>query len=390
MTHPLRSASLALALLAGVGCASVPDMESRLRTLQFHPNMYVVQAGDTLESIAYRYRLSPAELASLNPGLSSRPVPGLRINVRPGTRLAAAVRGRTGGEGHAASGPATPYVPSPEPVRPAVPPAPRTVVVTPVERAPTPRPSLGDEALLAGTGRRAAEPETASLWPELPGGRPAPRDDRATGGYAAAEYPPRESAATGYPAPDGPAPDYPASGYPAPDYPAPDYPAPDRPAADHPREEIVPDDLDVALGPDPATEPEMRATFGAAPAADGWSWPVDGAVARGFAPERPNGQGVDIAGVPGQDVRAALGGTVVYSGRDLSGGGNLVILRHDDALMTTYSHADRLFVTEDDVVSAGDAIASLGWNEDRESVLRFEVRRDGEPLDPLGFLPPAR
>ena len=89
-------------------------------------------------------------------------------------------------------------------------------------------------------------------------------------------------------------------------------------------------------------------------------------------------------------MRAAAPGTVVYSGRDLSGGGNLVILRHDGDLMTTYSHADKLFVTEDDAVRAGDAIASLGWNEARESVLRFEVRRDGQPLDPLGFVAERR
>jgi len=55
--------------------------------------------------------------------------------------------------------------------------------------------------------------------------------------------------------------------------------------------------------------------------------------------------------------------------------------------MTTYSHADKLYVAEDDVVAVGDPIASLGWNEDRESVLRFEVRKDGNPMDPVKFLP---
>ncbi|MCL4158161.1 UNVERIFIED_CONTAM: hypothetical protein GTU68_019774, partial [Idotea baltica] len=52
-----------------------------------------------------------------------------------------------------------------------------------------------------------------------------------------------------------------------------------------------------------------------------------------------------------------MAGTVVYSGRDLSGGGNLIIVRHNDELMTTYSHADQLFVAEDDQVVAGDPIA---------------------------------
>ena len=83
-----------------------------------------------------------------------------------------------------------------------------------------------------------------------------------------------------------------------------------------------------------------------------------------------------------------MSGTVVYSGRDLSdSGGNLIIVRHPNNLMTTYSHADQLFVAEDDQVAAGDPIASLGWNANRESVLRFEVREDGNPLDPMQFLP---
>ena len=153
-------------------------------------------------------------------------------------------------------------------------------------------------------------------------------------------------------------------------------------ASGWPREEIVPDDLDIT--PEDARaalDEELQRYVGR------WTWPTDGALARRFAPGQANGQGVDIAGVPGQDVRAALGGTVVYAGRDLNDEGNLVIVRHDDELMTTYSHADRLFVAEDDEVLAGDPIASLGWNDRRESVLRFEVRRDGEPLDPMVFLP---
>ena len=147
----------------------------------------------------------------------------------------------------------------------------------------------------------------------------------------------------------------------------------------------MPDDLDGYV-PSVAADGGAATTSAGASSADGWVWPTAGAVARGYAPERVGGQGIDIAGVPGQDVRAAAGGTVVYSGRDLSGGGNLVILRHAGDLMTTYSHADKLFVTEDDEVRAGDPIASLGWNVERESVLRFEVRRDGEPLDPLSFV----
>jgi len=159
-----------------------------------------------------------------------------------------------------------------------------------------------------------------------------------------------------------------------------------------PFEEVIEDDLpaieQLAVNQgNAAFAPAESAQVFSQSIAGAWVWPTRGEVARGFEPSRIGGQGVDIAGVPGQDVRAAKSGKVVYSGRDLSGGGNLVIVQHDKNLMTTYSHADKLFVAEDDLVEAGDPIASLGWNSKRESVLRFEVRRDGKPLNPMNFLP---
>ena len=332
MTHPLTTA-LALALLvAAGGCASVPEVESRLKTIQFHPNMYVVQAGDTLESIAYRYLLSPAEIVAMNPGADGPLAPGLRINVRPGTELPETVRaraGRWGPEDDVVEVPAAWAADagawSADAGRTREPSLSRApVVVSPVSTPRVAAPRVTDEVLLADDAPAyvpAGGSTSSSVWSDTP-------------------------AASGWP-----------------------------------REEIVPDDLDIA--PEDARaalDEELQHYVGR------WTWPTDGALARRFAPERANGQGVDIAGVPGQDVRAALGGTVVYAGRDLNDEGNLVIVRHDDELMTTYSHADRLFVAEDDEVLAGDPIASLGWNDRRESVLRFEVRRDGEPLDPMVFL----
>jgi len=325
MKPPFKTGCLLLlSLAAGIGCSSVPEVESRLSTLQFHTNMYVVQAGDTLESIAYRYRLSTGDIVRLNPGIGSRPPPGLRINVRPGTELAEAVRTRAGWHRSAGSAALVPASARAEPLAVSSNAA-RTsvaapVVVSPVSTRYAPSASVADDMMTARADVDRHLDERDGLL-DAPG---------------------------------------------------------------YPREAIVPDDL--VIEPDDtraALDEELQRYVGR------WTWPTDGAVARGFAPEQPNGQGVDIAGVPGQDVRAALDGRIVYSGRDLSGGGNLVIVRHDDDLMTTYSHTDSLYVAEDDEVLAGDPIASLGWNGDRESVLRFEVRRDGEPLDPMAFLPVA-
>lgn len=348
---------LCVIVLLVSGCASMPDVESRLRGLQFHANMYVAQAGDSLESIAYRYGLSPAELAALNPGVNSRVYPGLRMNVRPGTDLPQAVRSRQAEQWNEPTRVAAVEQSMEQSAYDAAGRTPQqAVIVSPAPaRAQAPRPQSTQSSLQPRSTLAAVDPEPRPRWRPEPLVPVNPFD----GGELAVES--NADARLARADPDV-----------------------WRQETSWPKEEIVPDDFDEL----PAARTSRETMDGElARYVGSWSWPTDGAIARGFAPERAGGQGVDIAGVPGQDVRAALDGTVIYSGRDLSGGGNLVIVRHDDDLMTTYSHTDELFVAEDDRVRAGDPIASLGWNAERESVLRFEVRRDGSPLDPLDYLP---
>ena len=346
---------LLLALLLGA-CTTVPNVEDRLSQLRFYPNMYVVQAGDTLETIAFRYELDPAELASLNPGSGDDLRPGMRINVKPGTTLPDEVRAAARvarGPARLSSGPAAEARAS-------------VGTQTPTYSQPVQRQATATQA----------EPR-----PEM---QPVPQ--------ATTQAVPRAVAPAQ--APVVIAQSDPASQAPVPQPAQPPTVIVEQASFDPvtggaPNEQVVPDDLDGYV-PQPSADTSAALTSEGASTVGGWVWPTDGAVARGYTPGTIGGQGIDIAGVPGQDVRAASAGTVVYSGRDLSGGGNLVILRHEGDLMTTYSHTDRLFVTEDDRVRAGDPIASLGTNADSESVLRFEVRRDGAPLDPLSFVSERR
>ena len=98
--------------------------------------------------------------------------------------------------------------------------------------------------------------------------------------------------------------------------------------------------------------------------------------------------GIDIARTKGatcQSQQAA--GIVVYAGSGVRGYGNLILLKHNDEFLSAYAHNDSLNVSENDVVEAGEVIATMG-NSDAESVrLHFEVRRDGQPQDPMEFLP---
>lgn len=334
----LSRIGLLASVLMMTACASVPEVESRLQSLQLHSNMYVVQAGETVESIAYRYQLTPSELEALNPGLSSSISAGLRINVKPGTMLSNDVRTRAA------------YAPAAQP---------RIVDRSQATNIPGSQQTIVENAVVVSPTR--ANPEIVhrqpvetivedTLGPVVKGVSPQPP----AGTRVIEEIPATSWSSAPVVVDDG-----------------------------RFREEVIPDDLDY----EPVAQSRATMNQELQQYVGEWAWPTEGQVAREFAPQEVGGQGVDIAGVPGQDIRAAMAGTVVYSGRDLSGGGNLIIVRHNDSLMTTYSHADQLFVAEDDQVVAGDPIASLGWNANRESVLRFEVRKDGNPLDPMKFLP---
>jgi len=118
-----------------------------------------------------------------------------------------------------------------------------------------------------------------------------------------------------------------------------------------------------------------------------WRWPTAGRVVRAFD-ARATRKGVLIAGEAGQPVRAAAAGEVVYSGNGLIGYGELIIVKHSERMLSAYAHNRERLVGEGESVAAGQMIARMGRNERDDTVLHFEIRRDGRPEDPAGFLPP--
>lgn len=96
--------------------------------------------------------------------------------------------------------------------------------------------------------------------------------------------------------------------------------------------------------------------------------------------------GVDIATSEGTDIRAAAGGTVTFAGE--SGGyGNLVKISHGSGITTYYGHCSAIYVSEGDVVNAGDVIAAVGSTGNSTGPhLHFEVVKDGVELDPQNYL----
>jgi lipoprotein NlpD len=120
-----------------------------------------------------------------------------------------------------------------------------------------------------------------------------------------------------------------------------------------------------------------------------WRWPAQGAYRR--ASDAKSGSlGLDIAGARGSPVVAAADGRVVYSGTGIAHYGNLLIIKHDERYLSAYAHNERLLVGEGDMVKAGQTVAEMGSSGTGTDAvkLHFEIRLDGEPVDPLRYLPP--
>ena len=73
-------------------------------------------------------------------------------------------------------------------------------------------------------------------------------------------------------------------------------------------------------------------------------------------------------------------GKVVVSGPDIPGYGNLVMISHPDGYLSLYAHCDKIFVEKGDEVIKGAMIAQLGNSEAAYPMLRFQLRKNGQPL----------
>ncbi|WP_375414944.1 peptidoglycan DD-metalloendopeptidase family protein [uncultured Bradyrhizobium sp.] len=118
-------------------------------------------------------------------------------------------------------------------------------------------------------------------------------------------------------------------------------------------------------------------------------WPVRGRVVTGYG-AKTNGKsndGINVAVPEGTPVKAAEDGVVAYSGNELKGYGNLVLVRHSNGYVTAYAHASELMVKRGETIKRGQIIAKSGQSGEVGSPqLHFEIRKGSSPVDPLQFL----
>ena len=348
----LMMSALALAI---AGCASqqggspqVRDLSQARQAVENSPQ-YTVKAGDTLYGIAWQHNLDYRQLAAINnidPPYQIRP--GQTIALREGAASASTASNQ-----------------------------------------PTTNTSSGAVA----TG---LSPQTASVAGDdqeldwlLPDESAIQRNQRLTAERNAAEQEADESSST-----------------PQPEVVAAAEPEPAEQPEPQPSSEPEQAEPEQAPAPQPEAEPEPQPEpqSEAAPATQSdsvdrssrtytpaenidWQWPADGNVVGAFGQGDSITAGIDIAGEKGQPVKAAGPGIVVYAGSGVRGYGNLILLKHNDQFLSAYAHNDSLRVSENDVVEAGEVIATMGDSDAENVRLHFEVRRDGQPQDPMDFLP---
>jgi len=123
------------------------------------------------------------------------------------------------------------------------------------------------------------------------------------------------------------------------------------------------------------------------PSSAGLIWPVSGPVTSPFGWRWGRmHEGIDIGVSYGTPIHAAASGTVIYCGWE-SGYGNLTVLDHGGNLATAYGHQSSIAVSCGQHVGQGDVIGYVGsTGHSTGPHLHFEVRVNGSPVDPMGYL----
>ncbi|MEW6644406.1 MAG: LysM peptidoglycan-binding domain-containing M23 family metallopeptidase [Pseudomonadota bacterium] len=139
----------------------------------------------------------------------------------------------------------------------------------------------------------------------------------------------------------------------------------------------------------PVAEAEPVKAADATSGLPSFRWPVRGRVITAYGAKNNGKQndGINVAVPEGTPIKAAEDGVVAYSGSELKGYGNLVLVRHSNGYVTAYAHASELMVKRGETIKRGQTIAKSGQTGEVGSPqLHFEIRKGSSPVDPLQFL----
>ena len=118
-------------------------------------------------------------------------------------------------------------------------------------------------------------------------------------------------------------------------------------------------------------------------------WPLRGKVIVSFGPRKGglHNDGINILARNGTSIQSTENGVVAYTGNQLQGFGNLILIKHSGGWMSAYAHSAIILVSRGDIVRRGQVIARVGrtGNVTRPQ-LHFELRRGGRAVNPVRYL----
>ena len=147
-----------------------------------------------------------------------------------------------------------------------------------------------------------------------------------------------------------------------------------------PAKQPTPTVTDTAVG-DTSAAPAVA--FSKAPGK--WNWPAQGKLTGKYSPAKGS-NGIQITGAAGSAIKATAAGDVVYVGEGLRGYGKLIIVKHSPRFLSAYAHNRDILVKEGQTIKSGQQIARMGNSGTQTTMLHFEIREDGKPVDPLKYL----
>ncbi len=122
-------------------------------------------------------------------------------------------------------------------------------------------------------------------------------------------------------------------------------------------------------------------------ASEGLVWPVEGRIVAEFGVKRGvQHNGVSIEAAEGSPVMAVQDGKVGHVG-SIPGYGNVILIEHQNRLVTVYAHLKEMKVSPGKTVKQGSIIATVGsTGRTDQPQLYFEIRSKSKPRNPLFFL----
>ena len=118
-------------------------------------------------------------------------------------------------------------------------------------------------------------------------------------------------------------------------------------------------------------------------------WPVKGEIVSSYGKNKQGfyNDGININSREGSKVISSADGKVIYSGNEIPGYGNLVLIKHSKNWITAYAHLNEVFIQKGKIVKRGEKIGSVGSTGNVQTPqLHFEIRKGKESVDPMRLL----